>query len=153
MLLDSCQACKSATVFKCCRCNQVCVSACVAVCVSACICSFLKNPFAFANVPPLPTDFCFRCYLQVSVSAATVRFAFPLLPTGLCFRLQVGFAPHLPLPATRYSCPPAVAAAARRPREPLHFSFYFSKPLASLFISIKNSSFVFQNKLKIKNKN
>ncbi|WP_316557474.1 hypothetical protein [Methanimicrococcus hongohii] len=36
------------------------VAACVAVSVSARICSFLRNPFAFANVPPLPTGLRFR---------------------------------------------------------------------------------------------
>ncbi|WP_316556974.1 hypothetical protein [Methanimicrococcus hongohii] len=29
---------------------------------AACICSFFSNPFAFANVPLLPADFCFRCH-------------------------------------------------------------------------------------------
>ncbi|WP_316558576.1 hypothetical protein [Methanimicrococcus hongohii] len=30
---------------------------------------FFSNPFAFANVPLLPSGFCFRCCQQVSVSA------------------------------------------------------------------------------------
>ncbi|WP_316556877.1 hypothetical protein [Methanimicrococcus hongohii] len=37
------------------------------VCVAVCICSFLSNPFAFANVPPLPSG------LHRRPTAATIR--------------------------------------------------------------------------------
>ncbi|WP_316557414.1 hypothetical protein [Methanimicrococcus hongohii] len=62
------------------HCSRVCAAD--QVCASACICSFLRNPFAFANVPPLPSGFCCRCCLQVSVAAAAFRFLLPLLPPG-----------------------------------------------------------------------
>ncbi|WP_316558412.1 hypothetical protein [Methanimicrococcus hongohii] len=96
--------------------GQVYVSACRSglcftvagqVCVAACICSFYRNLLAFVNVPPLPYCFCFRCYLTVSVSAATLLFLFPL---------PVRFAPSL-LPrrfaGSRTRC--------RRPRKPHKF--------------------------------
>ncbi|WP_316557205.1 hypothetical protein [Methanimicrococcus hongohii] len=43
---------------------------------SACICSFLRNPFAFANVSPLPFGFCFRLPIRFPVPLADqVRIA------------------------------------------------------------------------------
>ncbi|WNY24458.1 hypothetical protein MmiHf6_17980 [Methanimicrococcus hongohii] len=53
------------------------------VCVSAYICSFYGNPFAFANVLPLPSGLRCRRYLRVCAAAATFGFALPLLPSGL----------------------------------------------------------------------
>ncbi|WP_316557462.1 hypothetical protein [Methanimicrococcus hongohii] len=84
------------------------------VCTSACICSFLRNPFAFANVPPLPTGFCFRRHLQVFVSAATYRLLFPPPPAGFCFRryLQVSVSAV----SGRFALPLLLAAATARRR-------------------------------------
>ncbi|WNY23563.1 hypothetical protein MmiHf6_08720 [Methanimicrococcus hongohii] len=64
------------------------VAACVAVCISACICSFFSNLLAFANVLPLPSGFCYRRYLQVSVAAATFRFLLPRC-RQVCVRQQL----------------------------------------------------------------
>ncbi|WP_316558114.1 hypothetical protein [Methanimicrococcus hongohii] len=66
--------------------------------VAACICFFLRNPFAFANVPLLPTGFCFRLQVrflfplasQVSVSAWS-QVSVSAGKSGFCFRRQVRF--------------------------------------------------------------
>ncbi|WP_316556930.1 hypothetical protein [Methanimicrococcus hongohii] len=72
---------------------------------SACICSFLINPFAFANVPLLPTGFClpllptgFRLLLLPT------GFCLLLLPSGFCFRAVDRFS------RTAAAAPPAQAA-------------------------------------------
>ncbi|WNY23204.1 hypothetical protein MmiHf6_05090 [Methanimicrococcus hongohii] len=116
------------------------------VCVSVCICSYLRNPFAFANVLPstglcfrcylqvcvsaatyrfvfplLPTGFCFRCYLHVSVSAATYRFLFPSLPSGFCFRLPIRFLFPFVGQVCAAVAAAGTAAAAAAAREPLKF--------------------------------
>ncbi|WP_316557536.1 hypothetical protein [Methanimicrococcus hongohii] len=104
-------------------CVAVSVSACVAVSVSVCICFFLRNPFAFADVPPLPAGFSFCRYLQVSVSAATYRFLFLPLPTGFCFcrYLQVSVSAATYRFALCRCRQPQPAGSSPPPREPHNF--------------------------------
>ncbi|WP_316557858.1 hypothetical protein [Methanimicrococcus hongohii] len=75
---------------------------------AACICSFLRNPFAFANVLPLPSGL--RCfYLQVCIAVATFRFVFP--PAG---QVYVCVASQVCAAAATDSCTAKPAATARR---------------------------------------
>ncbi|WNY24171.1 hypothetical protein MmiHf6_15000 [Methanimicrococcus hongohii] len=124
------------------------------VCVAACICSFFSNPFAFANVPLLPSGFCCRCYLQVSVAAATFRFLLPLLPSGFCYRCYL----QISVTAATFRFASKAAAAREFPHfqkiiqtRPTIFIFNFAKKRRNGLISKKKSSNSFKFE-KTKNK-
>ncbi|WP_316557683.1 hypothetical protein [Methanimicrococcus hongohii] len=118
--------------------NQFCVYIVGQFCVAACICSFLRNPFAFANVLPLPFCFCFCCYLTFSVCHCYLTFS-----VCRCY-LTVSVS------AADQVCTAVAAAAARSNRRPRatpsnlssifkpapHFSLSF-KPIPRFSLSKK----------------